>query len=56
VCEFAVGDDDPAVDEDVVDAGGIAVRVVVRRVVAHGARVENGDVGERSRDEAASVA
>src|SRR3954454_7682986 len=44
--EFAVAYDDPAVDDDMACAGGVGMRLLVRRPVDDGLRIEDGDVGE----------
>src|SRR3954464_13399767 len=53
--EFAVAYDDPAVDDYMTCAGGVGVRVLVRRPVDDGLRVEDGDVGETARLEPPAV-
>src|SRR4051795_13673228 len=53
--EFAVAYDDPAVDDDMTCAGGVGVRMLVRRPVDDGLRVEDGDVGETARLEPPAV-
>src|SRR4051812_8193712 len=53
--EFAVAYDDPAVDDDMTCAGRVGVRVLVRRPVDDGLRIEDGDVGEPARLEPAAV-
>src|SRR3954452_7432224 len=53
--EFAVAYDDPAVDHDMTRAGGVGMRLLVRRAVDHGLRVEDRDVGETARLEPPAV-
>src|SRR3954470_3984959 len=53
--EFAVADDDPAVDDDMAGPGGVLMGVLVRRPVRDRGGVEDGDVGEPARLEPAAV-
>src|SRR3954468_9489294 len=53
--EFAVADDDPAVDDDMPHARGVGVGFLVRRPVDDRVRVEDGDIGKPAGLEAAAV-